>query len=120
MANLRVADQATGHKAKQARIRLRRLTAAQDEKHPVRSPGTAFATGSGEEGVDVIPNFGLEFCDFGSSETAGTLAVEGGGHFAVTELADEEFDGEGEGGEGFVAHGVVVLFPAFVGLWGRV
>ena len=68
----------------------------------------------------MVPDLGFEFCDFGSSETAGALAVEGGGHFAVAELADEEFDGEGEGGEGFVAHGVVILFPAFVGLWGRV
>ena len=118
MANLRITDQSTGHKAKQARIRLRRLTAAQDKEHPVRTPGAAFATGSGEEGVDVVPDLGLEFCDFGRRETAGALAVQGGGHLAVAELANEEFDREGEGGEGLVAHGVVVLFPAFVGLWG--
>ena len=68
----------------------------------------------------MVPDLGLEFCDFGSRETAGALAVQGGGHFAVAELADEEFDGEGEGGESLVAHGVVILFPAFVGLWGRV
>ena len=39
--------------------------------------------------------------------------MEGARDVAVGELADEEAQGEGDGGHGAVAHGVVVVDPAF-------